>query len=91
MPPSSEPSSDSGSLRITLKDVYIQQTDMANNIGQMKGSLNLMALTVGNNKTAVDDHESRIRGLERWRYAIPTSFILAIFSAAATILATVIR
>lgn len=32
-----------------------------------------------------DDHESRIRGLERWRYMLPASLIGAVVSAAVTI------
>lgn len=32
-----------------------------------------------------DDHESRIRSLERWRYMLPSSLITAVASAAVTI------
>lgn len=32
-----------------------------------------------------DDHESRIRALERWRYMLPSSLVTAIVSAAVTI------
>lgn len=28
-------------------------------------------------KDVTDDHEDRIRGLERWAYAIPPAFVLA--------------
>jgi hypothetical protein len=31
------------------------------------------------------DHEARLRGLERWRYALPTATILGIGSAIVTI------
>lgn len=30
------------------------------------------------------DHEDRIRGGERWRYALPTSLVLAMVSLAST-------
>lgn len=32
-----------------------------------------------------EDHETRLRALERWRYALPTSIVLAIGSLAATL------
>lgn len=31
------------------------------------------------------DHENRIRALEKWRYMLPTSIILAVASVAATV------
>lgn len=35
---------------------------------------------------SLKDHEERIRGLERWRYAMPTSILLAVGSVVATVL-----
>lgn len=32
-----------------------------------------------------DDHESRIRGLERWRYMLPSSFLAAVISTGVTV------
>jgi hypothetical protein len=32
-----------------------------------------------------DDHETRIRGLERWKYMLPSSLIAAVASAAVTL------
>jgi len=32
-----------------------------------------------------DDHETRIRGLERWKYMLPSSLITALVAAAVTI------
>lgn len=32
-----------------------------------------------------DDHETRIRGLERWRYMLPSSLITAVISAGVTV------
>lgn len=32
-----------------------------------------------------DDHESRIRGLERWRYMLPSSLLTAVISAGITV------
>ena len=32
-----------------------------------------------------EDHESRIRGLERWRYMLPSSLVTAVISAGVTV------
>lgn len=32
-----------------------------------------------------DDHESRIRGLERWKYMLPSSLVAALVSAGVTV------
>lgn len=32
-----------------------------------------------------DDHENRLRGLERWRYMLPSSLLTALASAAVAI------
>ena len=32
-----------------------------------------------------DDHEARIRGLERWRYMLPSSLLTAVISAGVTV------
>jgi hypothetical protein len=36
-------------------------------------------------QTALDDHETRIRSVERWKYAVPTATVGAIISAGITI------
>lgn len=37
------------------------------------------------NKTRGEDHEGRLRALERWKYALPISAFGAVLSAAVTI------
>jgi hypothetical protein len=37
------------------------------------------------NKTRGEDHENRLRALERWKYALPVSAFGAVLSAAVTI------
>ena len=39
----------------------------------------------------LSDYENRLRALERWRYALPTSVVLALGSAATAILTVVIH
>jgi hypothetical protein len=40
-------------------------------------------------QTALDDHETRIRSVERWKYAVPTATVGAIVSAGITIVKAV--
>jgi hypothetical protein len=39
----------------------------------------------------LSDYENRLRALERWRYALPTSVILGLASAVTTILTLVVH
>lgn len=41
--------------------------------------------------TTSDDHEKRLRGLERWRYALPTSLVLALGSTAVAVIALLVQ
>lgn len=65
---------------ISLKDVYHE-------VVRLNGRMEAMAQW---QLQAVDldkDHEARIRALERWRYALPASFILALGSSGAAAIA----
>lgn len=53
-------------MRITLKDVYAEVRQMRAEIAQFVPQ--------------VPDHENRIRTVERWAYALPPTFILALAS-----------
>jgi len=61
------PEDTNGSVRVTLKDVY----EVLRRVEADVAELHSIA-------TKVPDHEARIRKLEAWRYAIPSSVILAI-------------
>ena len=56
---------------VTLKDVYEQLVKLTDEVRSMKP-------LVGD----VADHETRMRALEKWRYALPGSMLLAIGSVA---------
>lgn len=59
-----------GSFTVTLADVYAEVRKCQDAILAMQpqqGTLN--------------DHEDRLRGLEKWKYALPTSLVLAFSSA----------
>ena len=51
-----------GQVVITNKDIYEKVT-------RMEGALAVLM-------PQVPDHETRLRALERWRYALPTSLIM---------------
>lgn len=60
---------------ITLKDVYVE-------LSKLRDTVN--AFTPQSEQLV--DHEARLRTLEKWKYALPTSVILAITSVIVTIL-----
>jgi hypothetical protein len=60
---------------ITLKDVYQE-------VQKMRGSVDSMS----SQARTVTDHEARLRALERWRYALPTSIVVAAASLIVAIL-----
>lgn len=74
-----------GGVTITLKDIYDLVNQVRNDM--IKTATHVETITVRNvNADALHmDHESRIRALEKWRYALPTSLGLAFASVAADI------
>lgn len=85
---------------ITLKDVWSDLhasnretakaiADLNATLGKILGHLE----TVDNRNRAADlthaDFETRIRALERWRYALPASALLALASAAGSVISIV--
>lgn len=64
-----------GPVVITNREIY-------NELLQVKGVVQIM----GGQATQLGDHENRIRKLEAWRYALPSTLILALASLASAIL-----
>ncbi len=60
------PEDTNGSVRVTLKDVYEAVRRVEADVAEMHSAV-----------AHIPDHESRIRKLEAWRYAVPSSVILA--------------
>jgi hypothetical protein len=56
-----------GAVVITTADMYRMLVDLNNKVGEIKGSLDALSSMT----RAVEDHESRIRALERMRVGIP--------------------
>lgn len=82
---------DSGSLRITVKDVYQAVNAVSASVNEIKGQLNALSQDHTATKAGAEDHEERLRKLEQWRYAIPTSFVLAAMAAASSIVLATIK
>jgi hypothetical protein len=55
-------------------------------IARIEGKIDVLVSQIGNERERGTDHEARIRGLEKWRYALPTSIVLALASVGAQIL-----
>lgn len=63
---------------LTLKDVY-------DKISETKTLLEVQAFQVKALLESDGDHETRLRLLERWRYAIPSTLLLAVVAVAASV------
>ncbi|MFD9792352.1 hypothetical protein ACFWXK_15535 [Streptomyces sp. NPDC059070] len=61
-------------MTITARDIYLELRTLSievQRIGQ----------TMDGNAHRLDDHETRIRGVERWKYAISASVVTSTASA----------
>jgi len=67
---------------ITVADVYGQQRELA---GKVESALARQQHTT----ERLEDHETRLRSLEAWRYALPLSTISAIIAALAAVATTI--
>lgn len=87
-------------VTITLKDVWsdvhtsTKETakaiaDLNATLGKILGHLETVDARNRIADLAHSDYENRIRALERWRYALPASAILALASAAGTVISVV--
>lgn len=56
-------------LTITLKDVYLKLCYVQDQVAAMTPQAQ-----------QITDHEGRLRTLERWKYTLPTSMLLALVS-----------
>lgn len=71
---------------VTAKDLYDELSGLRRDLTRL---LTHMERVDTRNETADrlhTDHESRLRALERWRYALPTSLIVAFGSGALTLM-----
>lgn len=66
---------------ITARDIYDKLVELGGKVDGMLAAYEQLRLQVA-------DHEQRLRAAERWRHALPVSVLLAIVSAAASVLTT---
>ena len=65
------PKDSEGGVFVTTKDIYDEVKGMR---GDFKEAVTLLKDTIKD----VNDHEKRIRVLEKWRYTLPVSLVLAV-------------
>lgn len=68
---------------VTITDVYGQQRELS---GKVEAALARQE----QHTERLADHETRIRSLEAWRYALPLSTISAIIAAIAAVASTIL-
>lgn len=72
-----------GAVVITTADIYRQLLDLTKEVGELKGAVQK---TVERGKQ-VDDHENRLRSLERARWPLPA---LAVAISLGTLITTIV-
>lgn len=61
-----------GAVVITTADIYRQLIDLTKEVGELKGAVNKAAEI----SRTVEDHETRLRSLERGRWPLPSLAML---------------
>lgn len=75
------PDNDPMGVTISTRDIYDQVVGIRDDVRTLTHS------GVATNKM-LEDHEQRLRGIERWRYSVPTAAVAAVASAAVTLVKT---
>ena len=85
---------------VTIKDLWQSQQAQTDRLAEAINSVDRTLERLTGHLDAIDtrnaaadrtllDYESRLRALERWRYALPTSLVLGLGSAVAAVLAAI--
>jgi len=61
-------------VQITLTDIYVELRRLQDTVAAMTPQ-----------SVQINDHETRLRALERWRYSLPVSLVLALGSTGVAI------
>lgn len=81
-----DPNLPEGAVVITTADIYRQLLDLTKEVGELKGAVQK---TVQRGRE-IDDHETRLRSLERARWPLPAlAILISIGSVVATLVAIV--
>lgn len=67
---------DDGGVIVSFRDMYSE-------LARLTGELRDVNAALKTGAAYREDHETRIRMLERWRYSLPVSLVLALGSAGA--------
>lgn len=62
---------------ITVKDIYVEMKELIVEVRQLTQEYK-------SSQKIDEDHEARLRAVERWMYGIPAAVIIAIISAVVT-------
>ncbi|GAA4186979.1 hypothetical protein GCM10022252_19730 [Streptosporangium oxazolinicum] len=69
-----------------LGGVFISTSQVYNTLLEVKYDVRGMASKLDSSQEKVTDHESRIRGLEKWKYAISVSVVGSLSALAITVI-----
>lgn len=65
-------------VRVTLRDVYSLVSEVRDEVRDLKKQ-------DVNDGRQLKDHEQRLRQVEKWKYALPPTFLLAVASLVAAV------
>lgn len=91
---------DSSESVVTIKDLWDEQRRQSDRLADAISSLDQTVARLAGHLDAINtrnlaadridgDHEARLRALERWRYALPASALIAAGSATAAVVAAI--
>lgn len=63
--------------------------DVRDRLVRMEGKIDLIGLQHATAERIANDHEDRLRALERWKYALPVTALAAVVTGATTIIAAI--
>ncbi len=69
-------------MRVTIRDVYGEVTKISSGVEEVRRHMALLTQSAYESGQRMEDHEKRIRFLEKAAYAIPATLLIAIVGAA---------
>ena len=75
---------------ITLRDVYDVVTALRQDLQSMKREVDMAAISAATDHDRMEDHEARIRFLERWAWSIPAAVVTGVLSVITTIMIAIL-
>lgn len=68
-------------IRVNTAEADSQMRELRQDIRELRDAV----LITNERLLAIPDHESRLRSLEKWRYALPTAAVMAVASFMGTV------